>query len=128
MRIVVVCRLEANVVTPTTKAADHDEPISPRDIVERGLMLQAEWDQVGRRAQAQAHASRLRAGAWMTSSGLLKGAHSYLVHVPVSTPSCLREVEHTHVTVLHRLARRARPRWRCLSTGSAPPRGAGCCW
>ncbi len=33
-------------MTPTTKAADHDEPIAPRDIVARGLMSQAEWDQV----------------------------------------------------------------------------------
>lgn len=53
-----LCRLEANVVTPTTKAADHDEPIAPRGIVERGLMSQAEWDQVLERSQAQAHASR----------------------------------------------------------------------
>lgn len=33
-------------VTPTTKAADHDEPISPDDIVARGLMSQADLDQV----------------------------------------------------------------------------------
>ncbi len=33
-------------MTPTTKAADHDEPIAPRDIVARGLMSQAHWDQV----------------------------------------------------------------------------------
>lgn len=33
-------------VTPTTKAADHDEPIAPRDIVARGLMSQAHWDLV----------------------------------------------------------------------------------
>ena len=31
-------------VTPTTKAADHDAPISPAEIVARGLMTQAEWD------------------------------------------------------------------------------------
>ena len=41
-------------VTPTTKAADHDEPIAPRDIVQRGLMSQAEWDQV-HPPEAQAH-------------------------------------------------------------------------
>lgn len=39
-------RLAANVVTPTTKAADHDEPISAALIVERGLMSQADWDTV----------------------------------------------------------------------------------
>lgn len=37
-------RLPANVVTPTTKAADHDEPISPADIVARGLMTREQWD------------------------------------------------------------------------------------
>lgn len=56
------CRLEANVVTPTTKAADHDEPIAPRDIVERGLMSQAEWDQV-LRPEAQRHLTGPCAGA-----------------------------------------------------------------
>ena len=29
-----------NVITPTTKAVDHDVPISPRDIVKQGLMSQ----------------------------------------------------------------------------------------
>ena len=29
-----------NVITPTTKAEDHDEPISPADIVRQGLMSQ----------------------------------------------------------------------------------------
>ena len=37
-------RLAANVITPTTKAEDHDEPIAPADIVARGLMSQADWD------------------------------------------------------------------------------------
>lgn len=37
-------RLAANVITPTTKAEDHDEPISPQDIVARGLMSQQDWD------------------------------------------------------------------------------------
>ena len=40
------CRLERNVITPTTKAEDHDEPISPEQIVERGLMTQQQWQQV----------------------------------------------------------------------------------
>ena len=39
-------RLARNVVTPTTKAADHDAPVSPAQIVERGLMSQADWDTV----------------------------------------------------------------------------------
>lgn len=33
-------RLAKNVITPTTKAEDHDEPINPTDIVARGLMSQ----------------------------------------------------------------------------------------
>ena len=40
------CRLEGNVITPTTKAADHDVPISPEDIVAKGLMTQQQWEQV----------------------------------------------------------------------------------
>ncbi len=37
-------RLSSNVVTPTTKAEDHDEPISPAEIVSRGLMSAADWE------------------------------------------------------------------------------------
>eukprot|EP00887_Chlorella_sp_A99_P004593 scaffold4.g4593.t1 len=33
-----------NVITPTTKAEDHDEPISPAEIVAQGLMSEADWD------------------------------------------------------------------------------------
>lgn len=39
-------RLGKNVVTPTTKAVDHDVPISPEDIVRQGLVLQEDWDMV----------------------------------------------------------------------------------
>ena len=38
-------RLAENVVTPTTKAEDHDEPISPAEIVARGLMTREQWDE-----------------------------------------------------------------------------------
>ncbi|KAL6770325.1 hypothetical protein ACKKBG_A34505 [Auxenochlorella protothecoides x Auxenochlorella symbiontica] len=37
-------RLAQCVITPTTKAATHDVPITPREIVEQGLMSQADWD------------------------------------------------------------------------------------
>eukprot|EP00879_Flechtneria_rotunda_P005001 GHRR01005277.1.p1 GENE.GHRR01005277.1~~GHRR01005277.1.p1 ORF type:complete len:333 (+),score=55.36 GHRR01005277.1:3-1001(+) len=40
-------RLAANVITPTTKSEEHDEPISPAEIVSRGLMSQENWDAVG---------------------------------------------------------------------------------
>lgn len=35
--------LAANVITPTTKAADHDAPITPDEILARGLMTPDEW-------------------------------------------------------------------------------------
>jgi hypothetical protein len=37
-------RLSHNVITPTTKSEEHDEPISPADIVGKGLMSQEDWD------------------------------------------------------------------------------------
>lgn len=37
-------RLAQNVITPTTKSKDHDEPISPTDIVNRGLMSKEHWE------------------------------------------------------------------------------------
>ncbi|CAL5229319.1 g12625 [Coccomyxa viridis] len=37
-------RLKENVVTPTTKAADHDVPISPEEIVAQGLVSQEDWN------------------------------------------------------------------------------------
>jgi len=38
--------LPSPMVTPTTKAEDHDELISPQQIVARRLMSQAQWDNV----------------------------------------------------------------------------------
>lgn len=38
--------LAHNVITPTTKAADHDVPISAAEIVAQGLMSQEDWDTV----------------------------------------------------------------------------------
>lgn len=37
-------KLDANVLTPTTKAEAGDEPIAPVDVVKRGLMTQSDWD------------------------------------------------------------------------------------
>lgn len=37
-------RLTHNVITPTTKAKDHDEPIAPGDIIARGLMSKEHWE------------------------------------------------------------------------------------
>ena len=47
-------RLEGNVVTPTTKAADHDVPISPEEIVRQGLVSQEDWDTVSSKASPPA--------------------------------------------------------------------------
>lgn len=38
-------RLSKNVITPTTKAETHDEPISPEEIISRGLMTAADWEE-----------------------------------------------------------------------------------
>jgi phosphoribosylaminoimidazole-succinocarboxamide synthase len=40
--------LPATVITPTTKAAagSHDAPVTPKEVVERGLLGQAQWDEV----------------------------------------------------------------------------------
>jgi hypothetical protein len=37
-------RLASNVITPTTKSEDHDEPISPAEIISKGLMSKEDWE------------------------------------------------------------------------------------
>jgi phosphoribosylaminoimidazole-succinocarboxamide synthase len=39
-------KLEFNIITPTTKSAERDVPISAKEIVQQGLMTPAEWDEV----------------------------------------------------------------------------------
>ncbi|KAA8528330.1 hypothetical protein F0562_035685 [Nyssa sinensis] len=43
-------KLTANILTPTTKAADHDIPVTPDEIVKHGLMTQADYDEASRKA------------------------------------------------------------------------------
>ncbi|KAL0363765.1 UNVERIFIED_CONTAM: Phosphoribosylaminoimidazole-succinocarboxamide synthase, chloroplastic [Sesamum calycinum] len=43
-------KLPANILTPTTKAADHDVPITPEEIIQRGLMTQADYDEASKAA------------------------------------------------------------------------------
>ncbi|KAL3687069.1 hypothetical protein R1sor_013378 [Riccia sorocarpa] len=43
-------KLDENILTPTTKAEDHDVPISGKEIVEQGLMSKEDYDEVSRRA------------------------------------------------------------------------------
>lgn len=38
------------IVTPTTKSETHDRPITPKEIVDEGLMTQEEWDIVSQKA------------------------------------------------------------------------------
>ncbi|KAK8552160.1 hypothetical protein V6N13_120579 [Hibiscus sabdariffa] len=43
-------KLTANILTPTTKAEDHDVPVTPDEIIERGLMTRAEFDEAREKA------------------------------------------------------------------------------
>lgn len=43
-------KLTANILTPTTKAADHDVPVTPDEIINRGLMSKADYEEVSRKA------------------------------------------------------------------------------
>eukprot|EP00250_Pteridium_aquilinum_P003117 c13448_g1_i1 orf=200-1345(+) len=45
-------KLNANILTPTTKAIDHDLPISGEEIVRKGLMSQKDFDSVQEKALA----------------------------------------------------------------------------
>ena len=43
-------KFEKPIITPTTKSAEHDEQISPEEIVKRKLMTQEQWDYVADKA------------------------------------------------------------------------------
>ncbi|CAA0823808.1 Phosphoribosylaminoimidazole-succinocarboxamide synthase- chloroplastic [Striga hermonthica] len=43
-------KLHANILTPTTKAEDHDVPITPEEIVKSGLMTQDDYDEASKAA------------------------------------------------------------------------------
>ncbi len=45
-------RFDAPIITPTTKAEDHDESISAKEIVERGLVDKDRWDEIEKVALA----------------------------------------------------------------------------
>ena len=45
-------KLEANMLTPTTKEEHHDRPIAPPDIVSEGWMTQEDWDYCSQKALA----------------------------------------------------------------------------
>ncbi|CAI9096336.1 OLC1v1032446C1 [Oldenlandia corymbosa var. corymbosa] len=43
-------KLPANILTPTTKAADHDVPVTPDEIIQSGLMTQADYEEASAKA------------------------------------------------------------------------------
>ena len=43
-------KFDSPIITPTTKSDEHDESISPKEIVERGLMTQEDWDYASSKA------------------------------------------------------------------------------
>ncbi|KAL6500704.1 Phosphoribosylaminoimidazole-succinocarboxamide synthase (SAICAR synthetase) [Orobanche hederae] len=43
-------KLPANILTPTTKAENHDAPITPQEIIQLGLMSQADYDEASKAA------------------------------------------------------------------------------
>ena len=43
-------KFEQPIITPTTKSTEHDEKISAREIVERGLMTREQWNYVAEKA------------------------------------------------------------------------------
>ena len=43
-------KLDANMLTPTTKEEHHDRPIAPLEIVSEGWMTQADWDYCSQKA------------------------------------------------------------------------------
>jgi phosphoribosylaminoimidazole-succinocarboxamide synthase len=47
-------KLPETIITPTTKAFDggHDEPLSPAEIVEKGLLSEAQWQELSEKALA----------------------------------------------------------------------------
>ncbi|KAL6561972.1 Phosphoribosylaminoimidazole-succinocarboxamide synthase (SAICAR synthetase) [Orobanche gracilis] len=43
-------KLPANILTPTTKSENHDAPITPQEIIQLGLMSQADYDEASKAA------------------------------------------------------------------------------
>ncbi|XP_072980453.1 phosphoribosylaminoimidazole-succinocarboxamide synthase, chloroplastic-like [Typha angustifolia] len=43
-------KLAANIITPTTKAVDHDVPVTPDEIIKSGLMSRHDYDEVSSKA------------------------------------------------------------------------------
>ncbi|GAV66795.1 LOW QUALITY PROTEIN: SAICAR_synt domain-containing protein, partial [Cephalotus follicularis] len=43
-------KLPANILTPTTKAEDHDVPVTPDEVIKLGLMTQADYEEASRKA------------------------------------------------------------------------------
>ena len=62
-------KFEAPLITPSTKAAvgDHDEPISPKELIARGACTQKQWDEMARMTLDLFAAGQ----AWAAQRGLI---------------------------------------------------------
>lgn len=85
-----------NVITPTTKAADHDVPISPAEIVQQGLMSQvrgsAPSNCLGRGGRRQS-STRLAHQLGLSGSHAAKSFEHVLLSAArsrLASPSCRR--------------------------------------
>ncbi len=126
-------RLAHNVITPTTKAEDHDAPISPKEIVEQGHMSQADWDAVGGGTPPLPRLPRRR---------LLRCAmHAARPSTPADSPACVpgftqlegacwSDCRPTPVPRLYPLAppRSARRPCPCSALASRRRPSVACCW
>ena len=136
-----------NVITPTTKAVDHDEPISPAEIISQGLMSSGDWEAVSAAAlrlfafgQAAAAARGLLLVDTKYEFGKDAATGEILLIDEIHTPDSSRywladSYEQRHAEVRRRRRRRRRSaktaRWsaRLVSSSACPARfcPAPCC-
>lgn len=86
-------QLAEPIITPTTKAFDggHDEPLSPQEILERGLLTEEQWERVS------AHALALfkRGQEWSAERGLILADTKYEFGTDASGNIILADEIHT---------------------------------
>src|SRR5207253_7921477 len=96
-------KLPTPILTPSTKeeAGKHDEPISPRELMKRGVVTQKQWDELARYALALFAAGQ----EWARSRGLILVDTKYEfgvdptgkiwvideIHTPDSSRHCIAE-------------------------------------
>jgi len=107
--------LPETILTPTTKAARgaHDEPVTPADIVGRGLLTQAQWDELARLS----HAVFARGREIAARNGLILVDTKYEFGVDEAGRITLADEVHTPDSSRYWLARSYRDR---LAQGAEP--------